>query len=144
AELAGHCFAIDTEIPLRAALLTTAPETHVFVLLVHHIAGDGWSLPPLRRDLDTAYAARLAGHAPQWTPLPVQYADYTLWHRNLPGDENDEASILGGQAAHWRTTLADLPDELTLPTDRPRPPRSTNRGGAVPVAAPVAVHRGLR
>ncbi|WP_243867084.1 non-ribosomal peptide synthetase [Actinophytocola oryzae] len=141
---AGHCFAIDTEIPVRAALLRIGEDTHVFLLLVHHIAGDGWSLPPLKRDLDTAYAARLSGDAPQWTPLDVQYADYTLWQRNLLGDEDDEASVLGRQAAYWRKTLAELPDELTLPTDRSRPPRSTNRGGAVPVAVPVDVHRGLR
>jgi amino acid adenylation domain-containing protein len=143
-DVAGHCFAIDTEIPVRAALLSTGPETHVFVLLVHHIAGDGWSLPPLRRDLDTAYAVRLSGTAPQWTPLAVQYADYTLWQRNLLGDEDDETSVLGRQAAYWRKTLAELPDELALPTDRPRPPRSTNRGGTVPIAVPVEVHRGLR
>jgi amino acid adenylation domain-containing protein len=142
--LASHCFAIDSEIPIRAALLRVGPDTHVFLLLVHHIAGDGWSLPPLRRDLDTAYAARLAGNAPQWTPLLVQYADYTLWQRNLLGDEDDETSVLGRQAAFWRKTLAGLPDELTLPTDRPRPPRSTSRGGVVPVSVPAAVHVGLR
>jgi amino acid adenylation domain-containing protein len=143
-ELAGHCFAIDTEIPVRAALLSTGPESHVFLLLVHHIAGDGWSLPPLRRDLDTAYEARRDGETPQWTPLGAQYADYTLWQRNLLGDEHDETSVLGRQAAYWRKTLADLPDELALPTDRPRPPRSTNRGGTVPVAVPTEVHHGLR
>jgi amino acid adenylation domain-containing protein len=144
AGFAGHCFVIDTEIPVRAALLSTGRETHVFLLLVHHIAGDGWSLAPLRRDLDTAYAARLAGTAPQWTPLPVQYADFTLWQRNLLGDEDDESSVLGRQAAYWRKALAGLPDELTLPTDRPRPPRSTNRGGSVSFHVPPEVHRGLR
>jgi amino acid adenylation domain-containing protein len=144
AEVVSHCFTIDAEIPFRATMLSTGPDTHVFVLLVHHIVGDGWSLPPLRRDLDTAYAARLTGNAPQWTQLPVQYADYTLWQRNLLGDETDEASVLGRQAAFWRDTLADLPDELALPTDRPRPPRSTNRGGAVPFAVSPDVHRRLR
>ncbi|HYQ62840.1 MAG TPA: amino acid adenylation domain-containing protein [Actinophytocola sp.] len=144
AEIAGHRFAIDTEIPVRAALLSTGPESHVFVLLVHHIAGDGWSLPPLRRDLDAAYRARLAGDAPQWTRLPVQYADYTLWQRDLLGDEDDESSVLGRQAAYWRATLAGLPDELALPADRPRLPQSTNRGGTVPVTVPPEVHRRLR
>ncbi|MFL6121749.1 amino acid adenylation domain-containing protein, partial [Actinophytocola sp.] len=152
AEIAGHCFAIDTEIPVRAALLSSGPQVHVFVLLVHHIAGDGWSLPPLRRDLDAAYRARLAGEPPQWTRLPIQYADYTLWQRDLLGERHDvtgdatggASSVLGRQTAYWRETLAGLPDELALPTDRPRPPRSTNRGGTVPVAVSAGVHRRLR
>ena len=138
AEAAGYCFAIDREIPLRASLLSDGPEDHVFLLLVHHIAGDGWSLPPLKRDLNTAYAARSRGEAPQWTPLPVQYADYTLWQRGMFTD------ILERQAAFWRDTLAGIPDELALPTDRPRPAQSTNRGGAVSFTVPADVQRGLR
>ncbi|MFI9382630.1 amino acid adenylation domain-containing protein [Kutzneria sp. NPDC052558] len=144
AEAAGHCFELDAEIPVRATLVSTGPERHVFVLLVHHIAGDGWSLPPLKRDLDTAYAARRRGEAPQWTPLPVQYVDYTLWQREVFGRADDPDSLLGQQAEFWRDTLAGIPDELTLPADRQRPPRATNQGGAVPFTVPAAVHRGLR
>ncbi|WP_408630171.1 non-ribosomal peptide synthase/polyketide synthase [Amycolatopsis mongoliensis] len=141
---ASYCFTLDAEIPIRATLVSTGPERHVFVLLVHHIAGDGWSLPPLKRDLDTAYAARLRGECPQWMPLPVQYADYTLWQREMFGRADDPDSVLGAQAAFWRDTLAGIPDELALPADRPRPARSTNRGAAVPFTVPGDVHRGLR
>ncbi|WP_410571114.1 amino acid adenylation domain-containing protein [Amycolatopsis sp. cmx-4-61] len=141
---ASYCFTLDAEIPIRATLVSAGPDRHVLVLLVHHIAGDGWSLPPLKRDLDTAYAARLHGRRPEWTPLPVQYADYTLWQREMFGRADDPASLLGRQAAFWRDTLAGLPDELALPADRPRPARSTNRGAAVPFTVPASVHRGLR
>nr|WP_233223903.1 non-ribosomal peptide synthetase [Amycolatopsis sp. CA-128772] len=141
---ASYCFALDAEIPVRATLVSAGPDRHVFVLLVHHTAGDGWSLPPLKRDLDTAYAARLRGERPQWTPLPVQYADYTLWQRQLFGRADDPDSVLGRQAAFWRDTLAGIPDELALPADRPRPARSTGRGAAVPFTVPASVHRGLR
>ncbi|HEY3467640.1 MAG TPA: amino acid adenylation domain-containing protein, partial [Amycolatopsis sp.] len=141
---ASYCFTLDAEIPVRATLVSAGPERHVFVLLVHHIAGDGWSLPPLKRDLDTAYAARLRGERPQWTPLPVQYADYTLWQREMFGRADDPDSVLGRQAAFWRKTLAGIPDELALPADRPRPARSTNRGAAVPFTVPADVHRGLK
>nr|WP_230863147.1 non-ribosomal peptide synthase/polyketide synthase [Amycolatopsis camponoti] len=141
---ASYCFTLDAEIPVRATLVSAGPERHVFVLLVHHIAGDGWSLPPLKRDLDAAYAARLRGERPQWTPLAVQYADYTLWQREMFGRADDPGSLLGRQAAFWRETLAGIPDELALPVDRPRPARSTNRGAAVPFTVPADVHRGLR
>ncbi|MDV9179090.1 condensation domain-containing protein, partial [Streptomyces sp. W16] len=82
---------------------------HVLVLLVHHIAGDGWSVGPFGRDLATAYAARIAGTVPAWGELPVQYADYTLWQRDLLGSDDDPGSAVARQSAFWREALAGLP-----------------------------------
>ncbi|MFE7184588.1 non-ribosomal peptide synthetase [Streptomyces erythrochromogenes] len=129
--------------PVRVTLLRVGPEEHVLVVALHHIVGDGWSMGPLLRDLAEAYAARRDGSAPAWRPLPVQYADYALWQRELLGDEDDPASLASRQLAHWRDTLADLPEELTLPVDRPRGARADHRGDRVALPIDAALHRAL-
>jgi len=139
-DAARYAFELTTEPPLRAWLFATGPDEHVLLLLVHHIASDGWSLGPLGRDLATAYAARCAGQAPEWAPLPVQYADYTLWQQSTLGAADDPGSALAGHLAFWRDTLAGLPDELALPTDRPRPTAASHRGALLPVEFDSELH----
>ncbi|WP_078505339.1 condensation domain-containing protein [Streptomyces violaceusniger] len=134
AAASAHVFDLETELPVRAVLHETAPEHHVLLLLLHHIAADGWSLGPLARDLSTAYRARAAGDAPQWTSTPVQYADYTL--RLLDRDPDTGVD-------HWARILHGAPEVLQLPLDRPRPPVSAHRGETVPFTLDAALHARL-
>ncbi|WP_342671919.1 amino acid adenylation domain-containing protein [Micromonospora rosaria] len=136
---AEHAFDLATEAPLRASLAATGEREHVLVLAMHHIAGDGWSMGPLWRDLSTAYRARRQGSAPGWSPLPVQYVDYTLWQRDLL----DSGGLLQRQVDHWRRVLAGAPQELTLPFDRPRPAVASYAGGVTPVEIPADLHAAL-
>ncbi|EST38305.1 hypothetical protein N566_08175, partial [Streptomycetaceae bacterium MP113-05] len=139
AELAGRvahftaeAFDLSRDLPLRVALFLPedGPGATLAVLL-HHVAGDGWSLAPLMTDLSRAYRSRLGGHAPGWEPLPVQYADYTLWQNDLLGDTDDPDSVISRGLAHWCDALAHLPAVTDLPLDRPRPVAPSRSGGQV-------------
>ncbi|MFB7455034.1 amino acid adenylation domain-containing protein [Streptomyces sp. NPDC056188] len=143
ASCAAGAFDLATELPLHVDLFSLGEEEHVLSVVVHHIAADGWSLGVLARDLSTAYAARLNGAGPQWRPLPVQYADYTLWQRETLGDDRDPYSTMARQIAFWRSELAGLPDEIALPADRPRPAEADYRSDVVELRLPPELHRGL-
>ncbi|WP_406729897.1 amino acid adenylation domain-containing protein [Streptomyces sp. GD-15H] len=124
-------FRLKHEPPLRSFVFELGPDDHVLLLVVHHIACDGWSVQPLLRDLAEAYEARRRGTAPDWPLLPVQYADYTLWRQELLGSEDDPDSLAARQVAYWREALADVPALLELPFDHPRTPESDLRAGTV-------------
>ncbi|TQM30377.1 non-ribosomal peptide synthase/polyketide synthase [Nocardia bhagyanarayanae] len=128
----------------RSSARAVVHDEHVLVVALHHITADGWSIAPFTRDLLRAYAARRDGAAPDWSPLPVQYADYTLWQRRNLGSADDPGSLLAEQLRFWSAELADLPDLLTLPADRPRPAAASGRGARHPFHIPVATHRRLR
>ncbi|WCS21002.1 amino acid adenylation domain-containing protein [Mycobacterium marinum] len=128
ADAAQYRFDLATQIPVRADLLRLSETNHVLVIVVHHIAADGASLVPLAQDLTTAYIARCDQQEPGWSPLPVQYADYTLWQRELLGREDDPNSLIYQQATYWREELTGAPEQITLPFDRPRSPQQSYRG----------------
>ncbi|WP_416223216.1 amino acid adenylation domain-containing protein [[Mycobacterium] wendilense] len=132
----SHSFHLATEIPVRGTLMKVANDEHALVAVVHHIAADGWSIAPLARDLATAYESRIGGRPPEWTPLPVQYVDYTLWQRRLLGDLDDPDSRISRQLAYWDDALAGLPEQLNLPTDRPYPAVADYRGATLAVSWP--------
>ncbi|MBU9763360.1 amino acid adenylation domain-containing protein, partial [Mycobacterium sp. TNTM28] len=142
--LAEYRFDLSSEIPFRAQIYTLGPDRHVLGIVLHHIAFDGWSMAPMARDVGEAYRARVQGQAPQWTPLPVQYADYTLWQQEWLGAESDSESVLARQLAYWRHELADLPELASLPSDRPRPPVPTYRGDAVDLSIDPELWRGIK
>ncbi|MBO2449478.1 amino acid adenylation domain-containing protein [Actinomadura barringtoniae] len=141
---ASHVFDLSSDRPpIRATLFAAGPDEHVLMIVMHHIAGDGWSTAPLLRDVGLAYQARSEGRAPDWEPLPVRYVDYTLWQAELLGKADDPSSVLAGQLAFWAKELADAPECLPLPTDRPRPPFAGHRGDTVSLTVDAELHARL-
>ncbi|MET8850120.1 amino acid adenylation domain-containing protein [Amycolatopsis sp. NPDC004625] len=138
AAAAGRGFDLATDRPLRATLYRVGDE-HVLLLVLHHIAGDGWSVDVLARDLAIAYDARVRGVAPGWADLPAQYADYAVWQRELL----DDRQAADRPWEYWRTALDGLPDELRLPADLPRRASTAFRGGSAGFEVPPSVHKGL-
>ncbi|BBZ74670.1 hypothetical protein MANY_00070 [Mycolicibacterium anyangense] len=114
-------FDLSNEIPLRLSVLRAADDEYIVVVLLHHICTDEWSDGPFLDDLNRAYRGRVAGDRSGLPPLPVQYADFTLWQQRVLDQVGER------QAEFWRRTLAGAPDEMTLPTDRARPARPSGR-----------------
>ncbi|WP_238697135.1 condensation domain-containing protein, partial [Streptomyces sp. E2N166] len=140
---ASHRFDLTGEIPIRATLFRLADDEHVLLLLLHHIACDGWSIGPLARDLTTAYTARLQGQTPAWQPLPIQYADHALWQHEVLGQEQDPKSPISQQLTYWTNALADLPEQIKLPTDRQRPAIASYTGDSLTLTMPPSVQQEL-
>ncbi|QKT12788.1 non-ribosomal peptide synthetase [Rhodococcus sp. W8901] len=142
-ELVSTGFDVTSEVPLRVRLFALSPVDHVLVFVIHHISADGWSLGPLTRDVVSAYLARSTGDVPAWAPLEVQYADYALWQREVLGSEDDPESIISRQVDYWETALSGLPEQLDLPTDRPRPAVASGAGRLHRFEIGAGLHRGV-
>ena len=112
---------------LRALLVRLGRNEHVLLLMMHHIVSDAWSVGALARELNTLYRDFSQGLPSSLPELPIQYADYALWQRGWL-----QGALLQGQLRYWRQQLADLPELLPLPVDRPRPPQLTHAGSGEP------------
>ncbi|MFE9640729.1 amino acid adenylation domain-containing protein [Nocardiopsis alba] len=139
-------FDLAARPPLRVRLLTGpgVGEGCVLLLVLHHIAADEWSFGPLLSDLDLAYRARARGVAPDQAPLPFRYTDYAAARAERLGDAADPDSRLSRALDHWRRHLEGIPDELALPTDRPRPATPSHSGGLSQVEVAPELHESLR
>jgi amino acid adenylation domain-containing protein/non-ribosomal peptide synthase protein (TIGR01720 family) len=116
-------FELATQALVSAKLIVLSETEHIFLVCMHHIVSDGWSMGVFVQELASLYNAYSQGQPTPLTPLPIQYADFALWQRDwLQGD------VLQSQLDYWQKQLADAPTLLGLPTDRPRPVVQTFAG----------------
>ncbi|HEY1353581.1 MAG TPA: amino acid adenylation domain-containing protein [Ktedonobacteraceae bacterium] len=136
---AGAPFSLSRGPLLRVHLLRLGPEEHIFLLTLHHIIADGWSLGVIERELTVLYSA-FRRRRPSPLPEPeLQYVDVALWQRAwLQGEE------LARQLAYWQSQLAAAPTLLALPTDYPRPATQGLQGRQLTFTLPPDLVAGLR
>ncbi|HEU4456625.1 MAG TPA: amino acid adenylation domain-containing protein, partial [Longimicrobium sp.] len=124
ADEAAHPFDLAADAPVRATLVTLGGEERAVLFTLHHVAGDGWSMEVLVREVSALYAAFAEGRESPLADLPVQYADHAAWQRGWL-----EGGVLDAQLGYWRDRLAGAPALLEVPTDRPRPSVAGTRAG---------------
>lgn len=124
---------------IRGRLLRLQEHEFVLLLTMHHIVADGWSMPVFFRELTELYAAYSEGRPNPLPPLPIQYGDYAQWQREwLQGE------LLQRQMNYWATRLAQIPPQLELPTDRPRPALQSYGGANVALTLDAPLTQRLR
>ena len=101
---------------IRALLLRLGEQDHIFLLTMHHIITDGWSIGVMHREFMDLYEALAAGHPSPLPELRIQYPDYAVWHRQW-----FQGKVYDSQLAYWKNQFKTLPPPLELPTDHPRP-----------------------
>ncbi|WP_212004576.1 non-ribosomal peptide synthetase [Chitinophaga sp. HK235] len=117
-------FNLSADHMLRAHLIPQDSETHILVVTMHHIASDAWSSGIIVRELALLYNAYAKGEAPELSPLPVQYADYSIWQRNDLSEEK-----LAKKLDYWKEKLSDnTPLQLPI-ADRASTAQSANGAG---------------
>lgn len=106
---------------VRGKLIKLTEQEHILMLTMHHIISDGWSMGIMIKEFGLIVGSLLQGQQPNLTPLPIQYLDYSIWQRNLLGEERPEKeSLLQQQLAYWQEKLTGVPESSILPTDYPR------------------------
>ncbi|BAT53521.1 Amino acid adenylation [Nostoc sp. NIES-3756] len=116
-------FDLAGELLVRATLVVLSQAEHIFLICMHHIVSDGWSMGVFISELATLYNAYSQGHLSPLAPLPIQYVDFALWQRKWLVED-----VLQSQLSYWEQQLKDAPALLSLPTDRPRPAVQTYNG----------------
>ena len=117
------CFDLSQCPLFRIMLLQAGDDDYDLLLTLHHIIFDGWSIDLFRHELMTFYNAFYQGKPSPLPELTFQYADYTVWQRQMTRRDNLEKEM-----NYWRGKLATPLPTLDLPADRPRPPQQTFRG----------------
>ena len=116
-------FNLSTDLMLRACIFNLKSEETILLLVMHHIATDGWSVEVLWRELSALYEAFCNARPSPLAELPIQYSDFAVWQRDFLQGE-----VLKKHFTYWKEQLKEASQSLELLTDRPRPTVQTYQG----------------
>ncbi|KYC40345.1 hypothetical protein WA1_27850 [Scytonema hofmannii PCC 7110] len=131
-------FDLTSDLMLRGCLLRINQREHILLLVMHHIASDGWSMGILCQQLAKVYEAFINNKPNPLPKLPIQYADFAVWQRKYLFGE-----VLENKLNYWKTQLEGANHILELPTDYPRPPVQTSRGATQSLMLPQTLAASL-
>ncbi|HEY8919920.1 MAG TPA: condensation domain-containing protein, partial [Chitinophaga sp.] len=120
---------------LRIRLYQLQNEQHIFLLNMHHIIADGWSMEVLVKEVFERYTA---GSAYINKPLPIQYKDYAGWI-----NEQLSGAAIQQHEQYWLQQFNGEVPVLDLLTDHPRPAVKTSNGDTVPFVLDAALTTAL-
>lgn len=119
----AYSFDLEYGPLLRMSVLQTDSEEYHFVLSMHHIISDGWSMEVLVRELFELYNAFSEGRTAPLAPLRLQYKDFACWqNQQLKGEE------LKSLEDYWLLQFADDPTPVVLSSDFPKSNSSVLNG----------------
>ncbi|MEX2592395.1 MAG: amino acid adenylation domain-containing protein, partial [Anditalea sp.] len=119
-------FDLSNDFMMRARLIRLGNQDHVLVLVMHHIAFDGWSYSVLIKELEALYKAYPENLNSALVSLPFQHGEYALWQRKLI-----RGKFIEEKTSYWKNKLAGAVT-LQLPTDHAKlSSSSTSTKGAV-------------
>jgi len=120
---ANEPFDLAQDPLLRAVLFQLGERDHVVLVIFHHVVFDMWSAGIFIRELAALYESFVSGQPPRLKPLPLQYADFSVWQRQwLESDDYQN------QLDYWKRQLGGELPKFELPIDHPRPPSQTSNG----------------
>src|SRR5690606_22524902 len=119
-----RAFDLSKDYMLRVKILEVSENVHTLIVVVHHIAADGWSIPILINELEELYNSELSGKPSTLPELPLQYADYSIWQR-----EHLSGETLEKRLSYWEDQLQGI-ETLELPVDFNRPANQSNKGAS--------------
>jgi len=132
-------FDLTSDVMLRATLFHLSPATHLLLLVMHHIATDGWSMNILLHETAVFYNAFAQGKEPSLPPLPLQYSEYAERQRT-----HFDRNLFERDYAYWRRQLAGTPAQLAIPQDRTRMPSPSYDGESLSSHIPSSTTKLLR
>jgi amino acid adenylation domain-containing protein len=106
----------------RAQLLRLSGQRHVLLSTLHHIAGDGWSLRILAKEIGLIYGTLLRGERSPLPDLSVRYVDFVHWQKRLLEIKRRE------HLDFWTRRLGGCPAPLPLPQEKSAGTRGTSPG----------------